>query len=599
MSVDGLQAWIHAFGWMLVHFLWQGAAVGLAYAVVRALIPRDHGEARYAVGLVALAALVACPLVTLWLLRPSAVVAEAGASVELAALAMAPIGVGATGFLASLDLSWLVAAWVAGVVIMTARALCQWRALEHIATRLAWREAEVDALFMRVAARFGGVRGVCVLVSRHLDTPTLIGWFNPVILLPAAVVLGFPRHQLELILAHELGHLRRHDHLVNFVQATIETLLFYHPVVHWISREVRHDREICCDRLVLHLTEGEPHEYARTLAALEHLRQLPPQLAVAASGGRLLDRVRRIVGLPSMPDARPRGAWFALAGGVGVFAVALAISHWDDDVVTARTLDPVASREAAPIMDRLDTSVAPADIALPRLDPPLAAAGSEHSSAPALPDRTEEEGDDGAPVPVLLPVPPPARTEGAVAAAAFEVSDLEATMVPAAEVPQVRPLRQPSRAPKLVRRVDPVYPEVASDDSRGHVEFEFSLERNGSVRDINVVSGDARGMFANAARHALRQWRFDPRDSARVSGQRFRQDFVFAGISRGLIEEAGACQRSTGSHLCRPARVLGLSTEVELETVAAQTDAPLAFTSPATPAGVEPAPGDPPASGTR
>src|SRR6185436_16440590 len=98
------------------------------------------------------------------------------------------------------------------------------------------------------------------------------GWLRPGILLPAAVALGFPAAQIELILAHELGHVRRWDYVVNLVQVVIETVLFYHPVVHWISRELRHEREICCDEMVLRVTRGHPHVYARTLASLEELR---------------------------------------------------------------------------------------------------------------------------------------------------------------------------------------------------------------------------------------------------------------------------------------------------------------------------------------
>src|SRR5690606_4059756 len=153
-------------------------------------------------------------------------------------------------------------------------------------------------MLQAVAQRFGEVGPVRVLISSRIDTPTLIGWLKPVILLPTAVAIGFPRHQLELILAHELAHLRRHDHLVNLAQVVVETVLFYHPVVHWISREVRHEREICCDQLVLRVTDEQPAEYARTLAALESMRQAPSQLALAATGGRLVDRVRRILGLP-------------------------------------------------------------------------------------------------------------------------------------------------------------------------------------------------------------------------------------------------------------------------------------------------------------
>lgn len=564
MIIDGLQPWIHAFGWTLVHFLWQGAAVGLAYAVVRSLVPRGHGEARYAIGLLALAALAVCPLVTLWLLRPVAMPAGNIDAVEQAVFAMTQAGAGSRGFFAMFDLSWLVAAWAAGVIVMTARALRQWRALEHVATRLAWREAEVDALFERVAMRFGGIRGVRVLVSRHLDTPTLIGWFNPVILLPAAVVLGFPRHQLELILAHELGHLRRHDHLVNLVQVTVETLLFYHPVVHWISREVRHDREVCCDRLVLRLTEGEPREYARTLAALENLRQLSPQLAVAASGGHLLDRVRRIVGLPSVPRRRSRGAWAVLACTAILLIGMLLVPRWND--TDERAIVPIPVALAFDAFDddlpALRLEIDPVvETSWPAIDVPVASGGQSPSVLPS------QDADAGRPVfvepaaPTLALVSPP-QTVTTDVVVEDEVRRMpEPVMASAVSVPGPRPL------PRLLRRVDPVYPQLNPLDARGHVAFEFSVDAQGAVRDIRTVVGDGRSTLASAARRALRQWRFESRPSSSTVAERYRQDFVFKGIVEGPVQvqdegDATQCRRMTGSQVCRPVLAKGLTTEV-------------------------------------
>ncbi|MBN8482284.1 MAG: M56 family metallopeptidase, partial [Xanthomonadales bacterium] len=308
MSAPGLPAWVDLLGWSLVHLLWQGALVGVAFAAMRALVPREQAGQRYAIGLGALGVLAAAPVVTFCSLASSV---ETISLIAPPAVAGASTAVAAESVAGSIEsgvsvLPWLVAAWLCGVALMAARAFGQWRGLERIATQLAWRQADLDDMLARVAERFGGIARVRVLVSRHIDTPTLIGWMRPAILLPAAVALGFPRHQVELILAHELGHLRRYDHLVNLAQAVVETLLFYHPVVHWISREVRHEREVCCDQFVLRLTRGEPREYARTLAALEDLRQLPPQLALAASGGFLLDRVRRILA-PAQAPARAGG----------------------------------------------------------------------------------------------------------------------------------------------------------------------------------------------------------------------------------------------------------------------------------------------------
>ena len=579
MSLAALQPWIHAFGWTLTHFIWQGALVGLAFALARTLVPRDHAEARYAIGLAALAALAICPPATLWLLRPSGMVTAATDALSLAPVLTAQADAAATGMGAPIDLSWLVALWALGVVLVTARAIGQWRTLDHIANRLAWRDAGIEAMFARVSAHFGGIRRVRILVSRHIDTPTLIGWVNPVILLPAAVVLGFPRHQLELILAHELGHLRRCDHIVNLVQTAIETLLFYHPVVHWISREVRHEREVCCDRLVLHRTEREPCEYARTLAALESLRQFPPQLAVAATGGHLLDRVRRIVSSPSS-HGRPRGIWFALAGGAGLLAATAILFDWhvtrDTDSVPASMAVTSTSPERP--VPELDAPIVPLADARPAitwaaLDLPAERAEAQPSvPALAVVDEIPAPALAAQPLTVSAPAPVVAQADGI----ALDIEDLalEATAVEVPDVVQVE-----RRAPQLVRRIDPVYPDVPSEDSRGHVEFEFSIERNGGVRDISVVSGDARGSFASAARQALRMWRFDANDTARVAGQRFRQNFVFLGISRGIAEGDSdtACRRWTGSNLCRPARTIGLTTEVELNSTLPSERVPVAL----------------------
>jgi hypothetical protein len=98
---------------------------------------------------------------------------------------------------------------------------------------------------------------------------------------------------LEAILLHELAHIRRHDYLVNLIQTATETLLFYHPAVWWVSRRVRVEREYCCDDVAA-VTCGNTLTYARALAELEQCRQPALRLALAASGGSLLQRIHRL-----------------------------------------------------------------------------------------------------------------------------------------------------------------------------------------------------------------------------------------------------------------------------------------------------------------
>ncbi len=171
----------------------------------------------------------------------------------------------------------------------------------------------LSGLLRRFALR-GPVK---LLVSARVAVPTLIGWLRPVILVPASVLAELPPQQLELILAHELAHLRRCDYLLNLVQTAIETLLFYHPAVWWVSRQIRVERESCCDEQAA--AAGDRLAYARALASLAELCRQPrlasPGLALGADGGSLSARIRRVLGLPSdtsFPTARSAGAILAM-----------------------------------------------------------------------------------------------------------------------------------------------------------------------------------------------------------------------------------------------------------------------------------------------
>jgi len=156
-----------------------------------------------------------------------------------------------------------------------------------------------------------------VLESAVVQVPAVIGWLRPVVLLPASALTGLSPLQLDALLAHELAHVRRGDYLVNLLQTVIETLLFYHPAVWWVSARVRQEREHCCDDLAVTVC-GDAMVYARALVGMEGLRVPPRAFAPAAAGGSLLHRVRRLVA-PGTPEIFPR--WAA-----GIVMVALSLS---------------------------------------------------------------------------------------------------------------------------------------------------------------------------------------------------------------------------------------------------------------------------------
>ena len=179
---------IQSLGWTLLHFLWQGAAIGLGYATLRLIVPASHAEARYHAGLAALALMAICPPLTLGIVYPHVVAAASAEPIALTTVVASVSGVAEPDAAFTLDrvLPWLVLSWVLGVAIMAWRALRQWQSLERIA-RHCTPDSDLERMLASLAKRFGLARSVRVLVSARIDTPTLIGWMKPVILLPTAV----------------------------------------------------------------------------------------------------------------------------------------------------------------------------------------------------------------------------------------------------------------------------------------------------------------------------------------------------------------------------------------------------------------------------
>jgi Zn-dependent protease with chaperone function len=83
----------------------------------------------------------------------------------------------------------------------------------------------------RLSARLRLSRPVRLLESCLLEIPVVIGHFRPLVLMPVGLLAGLPPNQIEVILLHELAHIRRCDYLVNSLQRLMEGLLFYNPAI--------------------------------------------------------------------------------------------------------------------------------------------------------------------------------------------------------------------------------------------------------------------------------------------------------------------------------------------------------------------------------
>jgi TonB family protein len=331
-------ALIHALGWTLLHFCWQGAAIAALLWCMLVLLPMRMPQLRYVAASLALAMMVALPVATFVRLAR----AEIRASRELRGLpiVMETVVVDAGADAApeplrqrvgrALDDSvpWLPAVWLAGVVVFLVRLNLGMMVARRM--RSAVMEPAQDGLresFARLRERLGVTRTVRLMQSAMVQAPTVIGWLRPVVLIPVGCLTGLSTAQIEAILAHELAHIRRHDYLVNVMQSVVEALLFYHPAVWWVSKQMRRERESCCDDVAVKLS-GDRVAYARALSWLEEHRAATPELVLGANGGALKMRIRRLLGLKESA-AVSRGVAITLLSAVVAAAIwyAGAIAH--------------------------------------------------------------------------------------------------------------------------------------------------------------------------------------------------------------------------------------------------------------------------------
>jgi len=363
---------VHKLGWTLVHLLWQGAAVAVLLCIVLRLLGKCSANLRYVVACSALAVVVVLPVVTICLVPalPSYALLEAeSASLQAPmgeAMRIVPVNLesvesvesfGAVGLkqravnLLEPALPYIVACWVLGVFALSLWHLGGWTHLQCLRRRLT-KQAD-DTLLAKLstlAEELRVTRPVRLVESALVQIPTVVGWVRPVILLPATALTGLTGDQVEALLAHELAHIRRGDYLINMLQTVVEILGFYHPAVWWISNEIRLERENCCDDLAV-ATCGDKMHYATALAEMERIRSTQGELAMAANGGNLLMRIRRLIG--KSPAPKQRFNWAAALITAMVIAalaipttLALSRSRAVEDTAEADTVETVELDEA-------------------------------------------------------------------------------------------------------------------------------------------------------------------------------------------------------------------------------------------------------------
>jgi beta-lactamase regulating signal transducer with metallopeptidase domain/beta-lactamase class D len=314
---------VYQIGWSLIHSLWQDLLIGLVLAAIFKLLTRAKSQIRYFIACIALAAMIILPVFTTYVLhnrqtKPlNIVIDDDSAPVTSVDANFRNIGLIGneringtqkinrnnrtitetwnTSEKVEKFLPWLILLWLVGVVVCAIKlsgGLFSAAKLRKLPVKVF--NPKLDYLINELATGLSIKRSIKIYESSLIRVPMTIGWIYPLILIPPSSLLGLSPFQLQMIISHELIHIKRYDFLINFLQSVVETLLFYHPAAHWASRKIREEREYICDDLTLELCKDSVG-YARALTKVARFQRQAEQLAVAATDGELKDRIYRLV----------------------------------------------------------------------------------------------------------------------------------------------------------------------------------------------------------------------------------------------------------------------------------------------------------------
>ncbi|KFL35805.1 TonB family protein [Arenimonas donghaensis] len=274
----------------------SAAALALVLVLRKAVRRRFGAEAAYA----------------LWLLLPFSLLAVAlptpGLSPELVTLRSAvvqalpadpgrlpvPVGEAAAG----LAFAWLAGALLAGAWLLS----CQRRFVAGLGPL----RRRPDGLVQSLA-----IRGL----------PAVLG-LRPRIVLPGDFDQRYSAIERELVLAHELLHLRRGDVPVNMLFGLLRCLLWFNPLIHLSAGLFRQDQELSCDAVVLRRHPGHRRTYGDAMLKTE-LADQPLPLGCTWSGSHPLKE--RLTMLKNSPvSTRRRQAGLFLASGLALVVSGLA-----------------------------------------------------------------------------------------------------------------------------------------------------------------------------------------------------------------------------------------------------------------------------------
>ena len=340
--IDGLNLdlFYNVTAQVLIHFWWQGLVVALLTIFLLKVGNFRSPFVRYYITLGGFVLMLACPIITgvIAFENYEAVVKKQpvpiGTRFNAEILVDSQLTTNATisdqnaldnGILARINTVIerfqlpILFCWLCGIILMMMRMSVSWYGCK----RLQWSSNSLSKTLARrfdlLKSRMKAPSAVAIRSAKNLNQAVAVGLIKPMVLIPASWLSEIPLKSLEAIVAHELAHIRRFDLWINMLQRIVESLFFYHPAVWWISRRIRVEREMCCDKIASDAI-NDPVTYAKTLSQIATIQfDASTNLSFGANflGGPkmlLLARIKNVL----TPDTQPKF-------GAGVAALSMAL----------------------------------------------------------------------------------------------------------------------------------------------------------------------------------------------------------------------------------------------------------------------------------
>lgn len=295
----------HALGFGILHTLWQGLLAGLVLAILLRIVPHRHAGVRHSMAFATVMLLLILFVINIVVHVPASM--KAGIEEEMIpeetaiAVALTPeLTITSTNVFIDFvrtHASTIALVWLTGFLVNYTRTVIGLTQLRRLRNALALdTDPEWMARFEVLVRKVGIMRNVSLKLSARIHSPLTYGWLKPVVLLPVSILSTLPVAHIELILLHELAHVRRNDYLVNLLKTVAQNLLFFHPVMWWAARVMEEERERACDQFVMHMKQ-EPLQYVKTLAYMAGVPVYPSASAMALTGHEsvLRNRINHIL----------------------------------------------------------------------------------------------------------------------------------------------------------------------------------------------------------------------------------------------------------------------------------------------------------------